>query len=307
MKPFTTRAEDRVLDDAARAGARGEFASLSDGRTQYELSGPAGGALVVLCGSMTVPLDYWDSVIAYLHQAGLRTLTYSTYGRGASDRVVGRYSEAMFARQLNELIEEVAPGERFHLVATSMGAVIAAGYLGQARRPVTTVSIVGPAGLSSDTARQQRLLRSDLIAGVVARLAGRRILLGHLGRNVADQTFVAPLTELVAEGYRFHRSMYAFFSTLQNLPLHDRQHLYKAVGQQRLPVLLLWGLRDQVTPPDGLDEAASLLRPTEVHTIDCGHMAPFERPDAVAKHVVRFIAQQSGDVRATGAPSPIPR
>ncbi len=122
MRYFVARGETARLDASARRGRRGDFVVLSDGVTHYELAGPEpGGPTVVFVPGLTIPLDFWDGVVGELHDRGLRTLTYSAYGRGMSDRVRGRYGRELFVRQLDDLVRhlELAPQ---HLVASSMGA-----------------------------------------------------------------------------------------------------------------------------------------------------------------------------------------
>lgn len=293
MKYFTVADEDRRLDADTRAALRGSFIELSDGITHYELRGPADGALVVLVPGMTIPLFYWDGFADQLHVRGLRTLAFSAYGRGYSDRVSTAYDEVLFTRQLRELITTLGLPPRQHVVGTSMGALIASGYLTAHTDAVATLTLVGPAGLGSTSARQQRLLRHDLLATVVAKRFGRRILLGHLGHNVADPALVAPLTAMIADTYRYQGSMYGFFSTLQNFPLANRTALYRGVGAHAIPTLLMWGTDDHVTPITGLDTARALLQPAETHLIDCGHMAPYERPTEVADHLAAFLDSHS--------------
>jgi pimeloyl-ACP methyl ester carboxylesterase len=300
VRYFVLPAEDHRLDAQARRHLRGSFIELSDGVTHYELCGPDGGDLVVLVGGMTIPLFYWDAFASQLHERGLRTLAYSAYGRGYSDRVHARYDEALFVRQLRDLTTALDLPTQTHLVGTSMGALIAAAFLDKYASSIATLTLVGPAGLSNATARQQQLLRSDLIATFVAKRFGSRILLGHLGRNVADQALAVDLAAMIAECYRYEGSMYAFFSTLQQFPLSGRAESYRRAGAHAVPTMLAWGAQDQVTPITAFDQAVALLKPETTHVIEhCGHMAPYERPAEVADQLAAFIAYQQPSDRTT--------
>jgi pimeloyl-ACP methyl ester carboxylesterase len=293
MRYFVDTSEDKRLDGSSREHLRGDFVDLTDGVTHYELCGPEGGHVAVLVGGLTIPLFYWDDVAPRLHERGVRTLTYSAYGRGYSDRVHMCYDEALFVRQLRELIETLELPTRHHLVGTSMGALIAMASIVEDATIATTLTLIGPAGLSTATAMQQRLLRSDLIITVVAKHFGSRILMGHLGHNVSDPQRSAELAAMIGDCYRYEGSMYAFFSTLQNFRLSSRAELYRRTGDLEIPTMLMWGTEDRVTPIDGLPQARELLRPERCHIIDnCGHMAPYERPAAVAELLATFTASQ---------------
>lgn len=296
MKYFVASGEDRVLTADSRRALRGSFTELSDGVTHYELTGPEDGDVVVLAGGLTIPLFYWDGLVTELHAHGLRTLTCSAYGRGYSDRVRARYDETLFVRQLAELTDRLGLTARpLHLVGTSMGALVVMAYAARYRPLVSTLTIVGPAGLATPRPTSpHRLLRSDLLAGAVARRRGRHILLGHLGHNVRDPELGAELTEMVLDAFRFEGSLYAVFDTLQHLRVSGRDDLFRQTGALGVPTLLLWGDEDRVTPPAHFDTARTLLRPRHHHVIpECGHMAPFERPRDVADRLVPFVAART--------------
>jgi len=288
MKYFVASDEDRRLDAATRRTLRGDFVALSDGVTHYELTGPEDGELAVLVGGITIPLSYWDGLAARLHARGLRTLACSAYGRGYSDRVRGRYDEALFVRQLAELTAALGLTGPHHVVGTSMGALVAMAYANRDPATVATLTIVGPAGLGARPL-PQRLLRNDLLAGFIARRFGRNLLEDHLGHNVRDPGLSARLVAMVQDAYRYEGSLYAFFQTLQDFPLYERQDLFRRTGELGLPVLLVWGDDDRVTPITHLDTVHELLRPRQTHVItECGHMAPYERPDDVGDLLASF-------------------
>jgi pimeloyl-ACP methyl ester carboxylesterase len=289
MKYFVASGEDRRLDAATRGTLRGDYIRLSDGVTHYELTGPDGGDVVVLAGGLTIPLFYWDDLAAELHARGLRTLAYSGYGRGYSDRVVARYDEALFVRQLRELVQHLDLPASYHVVGTSMGALISMAYVRQHVGSAATLTLVGPAGLSRQPVAQKLLLRNDIAAGAIAKRFGRRFLEQHLGHNVAEPYRAAALAAMIGDASRYEGSIYALFATLQHFPLFQRAELYRQTGALGLPTQLIWGRQDNVTPISSLDQVRELLRPSQCHVIDdCGHMAPFERPLVVADQLATF-------------------
>ncbi|MGW1557073.1 alpha/beta fold hydrolase [Streptomyces sp. NPDC002144] len=296
MKYFVASGEDRKLTADSRKALRGSFIELSDGVTHYELTGPEDGDVVLMVGGLTIPLFYWDGLVGELHARGLRTLTCSAYGRGYSDRVQARYDEPLFTRQLAELTDRLGLTARpLHLVGTSMGALVSMTYAAQYRSSVSTLTIVGPAGLAKpQLTSPHRLLRSDLLAGLVARRRGLQLLQGHLGHNVRDPELGTKLTEMVLDCLCFEGSMYAAFDTLQHLPLTGREDLFRRTGALGIPTLLLWGDEDHVTPLAQFDTARALLKPQKQHVINkCGHMAPFERPLDVADQLVPFVSART--------------
>lgn len=289
MKYFVTSSEDLKLDAMSRKSLRGSFLQLSRGVTHYELTGPEEGEVVVLTGGITVPLFYWDATVAALHGRGLRTLTYSAYGRGYSDRVHGSYDETLFVDQLSELVEAVGLPPRRHLAGASMGALVAMSYLNQQPAGASTLTLLGPAGLSPRPVALKLLLDNDVTGGLLAKRFGRRIFESHQRDNVDDPRLAADLAEMIGDAYRYEGSLFAFFDTLQHFGLFDRAELYRRTGALAVPTLLMWGTEDQVTPIDSLDHVQTLLKPQQCVVVEgCGHMVPFERPSFVADQLAAF-------------------
>lgn len=294
MKYFIASGEDLRLDDTARISLRGSYIRLSNGITHYELTGPDGGDVVVLTGGLTVPLFYWDATAEALHSRGLRTLAYSAFGRGYSGRPQRRYDDALFVGQLTELIEALGIPPRHHLAGASMGALVAMSYLNQNPSAVTTLTLIGPAGLSPRPAAQKLLLGNDITGALIARYLGSRIFERHQSHNVRDPLRAAELASMVADAYRYEGSLFAFFDTLQHFGLFGRAGLYRHTGALSVPTMLMWGTDDRVTPVRSLGQACGLLRPQQCHVIeDCGHMVPFEHPTVVAEKLAAFAASHA--------------
>ncbi|KPI06588.1 hypothetical protein OV450_3700 [Actinobacteria bacterium OV450] len=296
MKYFVAPGEGREPTADSRNALRGSFIELSDGVTRYELTGPEDGDVVPMAGGLTIPLFYWDGLVSELHARGLRTLTCSAYGRGYSDRIRARYDETLFTRQLAELTDRLGLTARpLHLVGTSVGALVSMTYAARYRSSVSPLTIVGPAGLAKPrSASPDRLLRSDLLAGVVARRRGLRLLQGHLAHHVRDPQLGAELTEMVLDTLRFEGSLYAVFDTLQRPPVTGRDDLYRRTMALGIPALPLGGDEDPVTSPAHFDTACALLKPHRHHVVtQCGHMAPFERHHDVADQLVPFVSART--------------
>jgi pimeloyl-ACP methyl ester carboxylesterase len=291
MTFFVANGEDLPLDEPARSASPSAFVRLSDGITEYRLCGPTRGDVVVLVPGLTVPLGYWDAVVDALNPQGYRTLAYSGYGRGLSDRIHGRYDQRLFIRQLTELLAALDLDPACHLVGTSMGALVAMAYTAGAFTAPASLTLIGPAGLSSASSTARRVLRSETLAAVLGRRLGQRALRAHMAHNVHTEADSLRLAELVGQTYRYQGSIYALVCTVRDYPLAGQERLYSRVGQLAIPKLLLWGEHDAVTPRDLMDQVSPLLHPAETHVVaDCGHMAPYEQPAAVAAGLTRFFA-----------------
>ncbi|MCP2315984.1 Pimeloyl-ACP methyl ester carboxylesterase [Nocardia amikacinitolerans] len=289
MKYFVVRGETRHLDQLTRAELRGEFLECSAGITHYEMTGPEGGEVVVFAGSLTTPLFYWDQLVSRLHSRGFRTLTYSPYGRGYSDRVQATYDEALMVGQLADLTHRLDLAEPFHVVGASMGALVAMAFAQQHTARIATLTLAGPAGLQP-APFVAAVLRNKTAGTFLAKQLGSKMLDRHLSHNVRDPERSAALTAMVREAYQFEGSIYALSATIADFPLGGRQELYRRTGRLPIPKLLLWGDEDAVTPITSFDEVTALLAPTESHILSpCGHMVPFEEPAEMGLRFHAFV------------------
>lgn len=289
MRYFVAHGETDRLGPGTRVGRRGDFAVLSDGTTHYEFAGRGDGPVLVFVPGLTIPLEFWDDVTAVLHGRGFRTLTYSAYGRGYSDRVRGRYGRPLFLRQLDDLIRHLGLSD-VHVVGSSMGALISLAYAASPGSRAASLTVSGPAGLSAE--RNPIALLPDPLTPLAGKHLLRRNLLAHLGRNVQSTVDTERLRTLVLDGFRFEGSMYALTSTLKHFPFTNQDALFDTATAGLPPTMLVWGANDRVTPATAFDRAVELLRPVRAeHLPDCGHMASFERPRQFADLLTTFVTE----------------
>lgn len=238
------------------------------------------GTPLVLTHGLGDSLYFWDGVAPQL-AAHHHLLRWDVRGFGGSDKPPGPYSAARFAADLAALLDALAI-DRVHLGGISMGGVIAQRFALDHPRRVrslilcSTSSEIGAAG----TANWQRL--ADAIEqrgfGSGARDASRSF----------SPAFTAAHPEVVAA---------AGAQTASNEPLAyaaaaramSEYHWTAELAQVRVPVLILQGLADQLTPPGGsvkmqraLPAARLLMFP------ETGHNLPLEHPERFAAAVLGF-------------------
>ncbi|MBS1502353.1 MAG: alpha/beta fold hydrolase [Bacteroidetes bacterium] len=69
-----------------------------------------------------------------------------------------------------------------------------------------------------------------------------------------------------------------------------RHNMAKELHRIRIPVALIWGRNDKITPPEVAIEFNHLLPNSELHWIDhCGHAAMMEQPEEFNRLLRRFL------------------
>ena len=146
------------MNGAARTAAPGQFASLRDGVVHYQVTGPEAGPRAVLVHGVSGPMSGWDRVVPALEDAGFRVLRFDHFGRGYSDRLVRAHDEALYERELADLLEAVGWAGPVALVGSSMGAIVVAGFAARHPDRVARVVLVGPAGFPIEVSLGAKLL-----------------------------------------------------------------------------------------------------------------------------------------------------
>ena len=290
---FHFRGESQMLDETARISAPGQFVKLTDGFTHYELAGPLGGAVVVLVHGFSVPLFLWDPTFAALVDAGFRVLRYDLFGRGYSDRPDTTYNQALYDRQLNELLDALGFTAPVNLVGLSMGGAIAVGFTAQHPERVRTLALLAPAGFPSPASRAFWMVRLPGLGEWLFDRFGEKLIVGGLAKDFRVREKAQELEAQYRVQMQYRGFKRALLSTLRHGPISTMANAYRMVGKQACPVLLIWG-RDDQTVPFALNEKVRAAIPrVEFHPIDnAGHAAHYEKPEVVNPLLVTFFTQR---------------
>jgi len=169
-----------------------------------------------------------------------------------------------------------APAQ-FALTGASMGGYVAFEILRQAPQRVLKLAIFSSTA-RPDTPDQQtrrRLLlalsREGQFKGVTPRLLPRLI---HPDRvnDVALTTLITSMAERVGREAFTH----------QQTAILNRSDSRPFLKDITCPTLVVGGRQDTVTPPEHLQEIASLIPQAHLEIIEnCGHLSPLEQPEAV--------------------------
>jgi pimeloyl-ACP methyl ester carboxylesterase len=279
--------EQGPLDAAARADAPGRFVPLQHGAVHVVESGPRDGPAVLMVPGFSVPHYVFEPLDARLAAAGFRVVRFDLYGRGWSDRPDVVYDRALFAQQVEQLLDALAL-PRAHLVGLSMGGAIAARFAATRPERVQRLVLIAPLTRARDIAPLDRPWLGEWLTRVwlLPKLADSQMSdFVHPERH-------AGWAERFRPQLRYDGFGRAILSTLRHVMTRDSLDDFAAVGRQARDVLLVWGRQDGVVPFAHAEVVRAAIPQARVLPVDdAGHLPHREQPDAVAAAVEAFLRE----------------
>jgi pimeloyl-ACP methyl ester carboxylesterase len=112
-------------------------------------------------------------------------------------------------------------------------------------------------------------------------------------KEKVEYTFYDPQTatkELIDDVYRIINDRHSVIRILAMAKSAIRHNMKKDLHKIRIPVSLIWGKNDKITPPEVAIEFHELLPDSELHWIDnCGHAPMMEQPQDFNRLLVQFL------------------
>ncbi len=281
--PFLAEARRPKMNQAARASAPGEFASLPRGLTHYRWLGPEDGPIAVCVHGLTTPSFVWTPIAGGLAERGFRVLLYDLYGRGYSDRPRGAQDADFFVTQLEELLQDQKIEGKITLLGYSMGGAITAAFTARFPDRVRQLVLLAPLGMGHDLGPIARLVinHNRLGTWLMMALYGksyRQALEGERGLpSAVDGIVDLQMAELNFRGFRP-----AVLSSTRNIVEEDMEERHRTICTADVPVLAIWGSDDEVIPVAGLDRLAEWNPDARQDVIDAaGHSLAYTHSDQV--------------------------
>jgi pimeloyl-ACP methyl ester carboxylesterase len=283
--------ERRVLDARARQGAPGKFVTLSDGVTHYQVDGPDTGRVVLLAHGFSVPLYIWDSTAAALSNAGYRVVRYDAYGRGLSDRPDVAYTDALYDRQVLELLDSLKIA-RADLAGVSAGGFVTGVFAGRHPDRVRSLVLVDP------VAGQSRATMHPFDLPLIGEYLWQTLAVPGMAESQPSD-FVDPskFPDWV-DRYRPQMHYKGFGHALLSTQVERRgmsmDTVYQRVAAAGVPVMLIWGREDHTVPFARSEGVRKAIPAAEFHAIDgVGHLPILEKAALTDSLFLSFLARHN--------------
>lgn len=253
---------------------------LPDLRLNAELSGPPGGAPLVLIHALGTSLAIWDDLLPLL-PPGLRLLRLDLRGHGQSDAPPGPYAMGALIRDTERLMEHFGLKEAV-ILGLSIGGLIAQG-LAVKRLDLVRAMVLSNTAAKIGRAEQWQDRIATVQKGGMAALHDATME-RWLGRRWRDN----PALPRLSAGFLATRPE-GWTGCAAAIAGTD---FYETTATLTLPTLAIAGANDGSTPPDLVRETAELIRGHRFALIrGAGHIPVAEKPAEYAALLGQFLME----------------
>lgn len=249
-------------------------------------TGPRGGTPVVLVHPAGLDLTYWDAQIEALCDS-YDTVAFDLPGHGRSPGTPADWTLDNAALMLAQVIRSTG-SDAAHVVALSVGSVIAQSLVVTQPDLVRSLVLMGAAPVFSEAGRNAMMQRSkDLnergMQAVIAAALERWFTDATIARrpDIIDRV----IKTLTADDPLVHAALW-------DMMYHfDVRATLSGVA---CPTLIITGELDPSTPPSASEAIHDLISGSEIEILPgVSHMVMLEAPDRINELLLRFLAKSS--------------
>jgi len=256
-------------------------------RIALEIDAPVGGGdAVLMIHGLGGTSNTWTPLLPAF--ARFTTLRLDLPGSGRSHRVEGKLSIDRFMQAALRIL--AASGqERAHLVAHSLGTIVAMHLAAREPRTVRSLALFGPLVAPPDAARATVRARGDKARSEGA--AGMQAIADALVQSVLATETKAKRHAAVA----FVRESLMRQDADGYARTCDALAEAQAADVSRLacPTLLVTGDQDIVAPPQAVRALGERIAGSQIEVLrGCGHWEPVEKPDECIELLRRFYQRR---------------
>lgn len=298
-------ARDAKSGDVSYASVRGTWlrTRFIDDSPSRSRNAPEKAPIVFVHGYGS-RLESWRVLQPALSE-GRKTLSYDQRGFGLSERPEGEYGPASHADDLAALIEQFEL-EKPIIVAHSYGGGVALKTALEHPESVGGIVLVDAFAMSEQVPPTFRWAQ---IPGV------GEFLFGALFKEVPGEKYMLAFNDRgrfvsVAALDEVHRIMeipgtlYSALATVRGMRYGPDEARYNKI---RIPILVVWGEQDRVTPLSQGKKLAAMLDAPLLTLPESGHMPSWERPDVLIEHIGTFVEEYEAKQSAEDQNSDLPK
>ena len=259
------------------------FVQLAEGELHYQIDGPQDAPVLVLSNSLGTDLHMWDAQMAAFTEH-FRVLRFDTRGHGKSLVTPGPYNIEQLGHDVLALLDALNI-ERAHFCGLSMGGLIGQ-WLGiNAGDRLLKLVVCNTAAKIGDPSVWNPRIETVLRDGAAAMVALRDASIARWFTPdfaTANPAVASRITDMLAatspEGYA------ANCAAVRDADFRDQ------LGSIKVPLLVIAGSGDAVTPPAGSHFIQEHVAGAEYAEFHAAHLSNVQAGTAFSERVVAFLS-----------------
>jgi len=253
-------------------------------KVSYTDEGPDNAPVIILIHGFPLNKSMWNKQVEVLIE-NYRVIAYDVRGHGSSEAGTEDFSIELFANDLLALMDELKI-ERATLCGLSMGGYIALNAMGNYPKRFDAL-ILCDTSCAADTseAKEKRLMTIESIdKNGIERYANE-----SLKNLFAAESFVTNRESIVwVKEMITDTPVKTFSSTL--IALTKRKETCDKLSRIEVPVLILVGKEDKITPPDVALLMQKSINGSQMYIIEhAGHLSNIENTYEFNNQLLNFI------------------
>ena len=270
--------------------------SVNDLEVSYNDNGLEGVPVLIFIHGFPFNKSMWNKQMDAL-MADFRVISYDIRGHGNTDKGEADFSIELFARDLIGFMDALKV-DKAVLCGLSMGGYISLNAITSFPERFNAL-ILSDTNCIADTpeAREKRLKSIDTI-----KANGMEWYADVSTKNLfAPQSFLTKTAEIeFVKEMILKTSQQSIFDTL--LALSNRKETCSKLMQIKVPVLILVGKEDKITPPEAAERMHIRIEESYLKIIEqAGHVSNLENPGEFNDQLRKFLVKICREVMA---PSP---
>lgn len=207
---------------------------------------------------------------------------------GLPDVKMGRFADDLAILGAEIACERGHKGDKFYLCGLSMGGYILLEFL-RSRQDMLLGGIFCDSNAAADN--PEKIASRLYLADTIAKHGMRRLAESMVPSLVASETLkdrsqvVSTLTDMITS-----QDVEGIAAASRGMA--ERRDLTELLASVQIPILVLGGAQDKLSPPSLLDEIAAAIPQGSRATIpSAGHVPSLENPDAFADAILDWYAK----------------
>jgi 3-oxoadipate enol-lactonase len=263
---------------------KGKEMKFTDTNISIFIKGDKSKQAVVFVHGFPYDHHMWDPVVEAL-STDYFCVTYDIRGLGSSDSGDGQFTMEMFIDDLLEVIEKTG-AENPVLYGLSMGGYISLRALERHENKFKAAILCDTKSEADNN--QNKLKRAQAVK--IINTKGLDTFLNEFIPTCFAEESVAALGREYEEIFNRSRKNSPVGVKGCLLAMAGRTDTTEYLNQIKIPVLLICGEKDKLTPPDIMKAMAGKIKTSEFMVIpESGHMTPIEQPDIVIQKTRSFL------------------